>query len=72
MKTLIVDDVQANCRVLKALISPFATCEMVTTGREAIDAFQDAWKVNEPYQLICLDIMLPDYNPKKGIWILRW
>ena len=36
MKTLIVDDVQANCRVLRALISPFATCETATTGREAI------------------------------------
>jgi two-component system, chemotaxis family, chemotaxis protein CheY len=71
MKTLIVDDVPANCRVLKALISPFGSCETAATGREAIDAFQAAWKVNNPYQLICLDIMLPDYSGIKVLEVIR-
>lgn len=71
MKTLIVDDVQANCRVLKALLTPFGKCEMVSTGREAINAFQTAWKKDEPYQLVCLDIMLPDYDGMQVLEVIR-
>jgi len=71
MKTLIVDDVQANCRVLRGLLTPFGPCETAATGREAIDAFQSAWKAGSPFQLVCLDIMLPDFDGLQILEVIR-
>mgnify|MGYP000861215263 FL=1 len=71
MKALIVDDVQANCRMLKGLLAPFGVCEVATTGREAVVAFQRAWNAGEPFHLICLDIMLPDLDGLKVLEVIR-
>ena len=62
MHSLIVDDVRANCRALEALLTPFGPCEMAHNGRDAIDLFQYAWETKEPYDLICLDLVMPDID----------
>jgi len=71
MKVLIVDDVQANCRVLKAHLARYGECDIAATGREAVAAFQTAWINNAPYQLICLDVMLPDIDGMKVLSVVR-
>ena len=71
MKVLVVDDVQANCRVLKALLARHGECDIAMNGREAVTAFQTAWKNSAPYQLICLDVMLPDIDGMKVLEVLR-
>ena len=71
MRVLIVDDVQQNCRVMKALLAKHGECDIAATGRDAVTAFQEAWKAGNPYQLICLDIMLPDLDGIKVLAVLR-
>lgn len=71
MKALVVDDVQANCRMLKGLLAPFGACVTATSGREAVVAFQRAWNAGEPFHLICLDIMLPDLDGLKVLEVIR-
>lgn len=71
MKVLIVDDVQQNCRVMKALLAKYGDCDTAATGRDAVTAFQEAWKSGAPYQLICLDIMLPDIDGMKVLSVIR-
>lgn len=71
MHSLIVDDVRANCRALEALLAPYGACEIAHNGRDAIDLFQSAWKSEEPYDLICLDLVMPDIDGLQALAVLR-
>ncbi len=71
LKVLIVDDVPQNCRVLKALMARYGECDIAQNGREAVNAFQNAWKQGTPYQLVCMDIMLPDIDGLKVVEVFR-
>lgn len=62
MKTLIVEDDFVSRRLLQAILSPYGRCEMATNGKEAVMAFKLAWQENAPYDLICLDIMMPEMD----------
>lgn len=68
MKTLIVEDDFISRRLLQAILSPYGACEMATNGKEAVLAFKLAWEENDPYDLICLDIMMPEMD---GLGVLE-
>ena len=71
-KALIVDDVEANCRVLKACLEPFdGHADAVHEARAAIDSFHNAWKLDAPYQVIFLDVKMPQIGGIKLLQILR-
>lgn len=40
------------------ILSKYGECDTVD-GLEAVDAFMLAQKENKPYDLVCLDIMMP-------------
>jgi len=70
VRALIVEDDFASRIVMKkflAEIGPWDT-QMAIDGVEGVDAFLQAHKESEPYELICLDIMLPRVD---GINVLR-
>jgi two-component system chemotaxis response regulator CheY len=59
MRILIAEDDFASRRVILKFLSVYGECDVTVDGMEAIDAFQMALDENEPYDLICLDIMMP-------------
>jgi two-component system chemotaxis response regulator CheY len=59
MRTLIVDDDFISRKVLTGLLSPMADCDVAIDGREAIFAFKLALEENRPYDLLCMDVMMP-------------
>ncbi len=61
MKILIVDDELTSRELLKAILEPHGDVDEAADGMEAIRAFNLALS-NNPYNLICLDIMLPKMN----------
>ena len=69
MKILIVEDELTSRELLKVILEPYGTVETVADGIEAMKAFNLAL-ASQPYDLICLDIMLPKLNGQqvlKGI-----
>lgn len=69
MKILIVEDELTSRELLKVILEPYGTVETVADGIEAMKAFNLAM-ASRPYDLICLDIMLPKLNGQqvlKGI-----
>lgn len=68
MKTLIVEDDFISRVILQEYLSPFGTCDIATTGNEATWAFGYALRQDDPYELVCLDIMLP---VKDGFHVLE-
>ncbi|MFP4315680.1 MAG: response regulator [Desulfovibrionales bacterium] len=59
MKILIVEDDFISRRILHKILLPYGQCDIAVDGIEAIQAFEYAWKDGKPYDLICLDIMMP-------------
>ncbi|MBU7007182.1 response regulator [Phosphitispora fastidiosa] len=62
MKTLIVEDDFISRRLLQAILSPYGTCDTAVNGKEAVEAFTRSWEGNCPYDLICLDILMPEMD----------
>ena len=69
MKILIVEDELTSRELLRVILEPYGTVETAADGIEAMKAFNMAL-AKEPYDLICLDIMLPKMDGRqvlKGI-----
>jgi two-component system chemotaxis response regulator CheY len=68
MKTLVVEDDFAGRKLMQRYLAPFGECDSVVDGEEAVEAFELALTENDPYDLVCLDIMLPK---KDGQQVLK-
>ncbi len=71
MKTLIVEDDFTSRLILQQIFSPYGECHMAMNGKEAIDAFIIATKEGAPYNLICLDLMMPEMNGRDALKRIR-
>ena len=71
MKTLIVEDDFTSRMILQRFLAPYGSCDIAVDGNEAVQAFQLAWDENKPYDLICMDIMLPNMNGLDAIEYIR-
>ncbi len=59
MKILIAEDDFASRKFMMRFLSKYGEVDVTVDGMEAIDAFTMAFESNEPYDLVCLDIMMP-------------
>jgi len=59
MRILIAEDNFASRKVILKFLSEYGECDVTVDGMEAIDAFMMALEEGEPYDLICLDVMMP-------------
>ncbi len=62
MRALIVEDDFRSRMLLQKFLSPYFDVHIAVDGKEALQAFKLVWEEKEPYDLICLDIMLPKLN----------
>lgn len=62
LKILIVEDDFASSMIINWHLSKHGDCHVAVNGIEAIEAFRNALDEGEPYDLICLDIMMPEMN----------
>jgi len=71
MKTLIAED-DVSCYVLlKKLLSPYGECVVTVNGKEAFAAFKEAHRNMKPFDLICLDIMMPGMDGQEVLQEVR-
>ncbi|OQX08826.1 MAG: hypothetical protein BWK76_23055 [Desulfobulbaceae bacterium A2] len=71
MKCLVVEDEFISRTLLTELLSSYGTCHVATNGLEAVEAFQNAMEDGQPYDLICLDIMMPHLNGQEALQRIR-
>ncbi len=71
MKTLIVEDDFTSRLLLQELLKSFGTFHIAVNGREAVGAVRAALKSGEPYDLICLDIMMPEMDGQQALKEIR-
>lgn len=59
LKILIAEDELPHRRILQYMLEPYGSCDTAVNGEEAVDAFCESMQRGTPYDLICLDIMMP-------------
>lgn len=71
MRILIAEDDRLSRVFLKKFLSSYGTCDVAVDGMEALDAFMEAVKQKEPYDLLSLDIMMPRVDGLKVLKAIR-
>lgn len=71
MKILIAEDDLTSRKVIAKLLSAYGECDVTVDGIEAVDAFVIALDIGIPYDLICLDVMLPKVDGVKALLTIR-
>lgn len=71
MKSLVVEDDFAARKLMQRWLSQVSDCDIAVNGIEAVDAFNEALTNGDPYDLICLDIMMPQMDGHQALEAIR-
>ena len=71
MKTLIVEDDFTNRLLLQTLLARYGECHIAVNGKESVEAFRLATVNAVPYDLVCMDILMPEMDGKEAVKQLR-
>ena len=71
MRALIAEDDLASRKFILKILEPFGDCDFTVNGVETLDAFLLALDELKPYDLICLDIMMPKADGMKVLKTIR-
>ncbi|WP_421901684.1 response regulator [Maridesulfovibrio sp.] len=71
MRILIVEDELASRKFLTHVMTSYGECDAVEDGAEAVQAFTEALESGNRYDLICLDIMMPEMDGQEALKEIR-
>jgi two-component system chemotaxis response regulator CheY len=71
MRILIVEDDFVGRKVMHQLLLEYGECDVAVDGVEAVKAFDLAWEANQPYDVMFLDIMMPNMSGHEALKIIR-
>ncbi|MBN2412667.1 response regulator [candidate division KSB1 bacterium] len=71
MRILVVDDDYVSRTKLKSLLSAYGDCDAVDNGEIALKMFEKAYKESVPYNLITMDIEMPDLSGQEVVHSIR-
>jgi two-component system chemotaxis response regulator CheY len=71
LRTLLVEDDFTSRLLLQTFLSRYGDCHVAVNGREAVDAFRLAAEQGLTYDLICMDIMMPEMDGPEAVRRIR-
>ncbi|MFW6303303.1 MAG: response regulator [Candidatus Sumerlaeota bacterium] len=71
MNILIVEDSFVSRTVLQHMLEPYGDIHVAVNGKEAVEAVQVAIEAEKPYDLLCLDIMMPEMDGQQALEEIR-
>ncbi|HAS82691.1 MAG TPA: response regulator [Verrucomicrobia bacterium] len=71
MKTLIAEDDFTSRLLLITLLKSYGQIDIAMNGKEAVEAVRLAIDADKPYDLICLDIMMPEMDGQQALKVIR-
>lgn len=71
LKILVAEDDEANRKFLSKLLAKFGEVTVVADGFQAVKSYMQAMDDKEPYQLVCLDVMMPRIDGYKALDAIR-
>ena len=71
MKILVAEDDFASRKFMAKYLQKYGDCDITVDGEEAVDAFLMATEDEEPYDLVCLDVMMPVLDGYQALKAIR-
>lgn len=71
MRILIVEDDFVGRKIMHKLLMEYGECDIAVDGAEAVKAFDLAWEAGNPYDVLFLDIMMPNMSGHEALNIIR-
>ena len=71
MRILLAEDDFVTRKFMTNFLSKYGECDVTVDGMEAVDAFMMALEDDEPYDLVCLDIMMPNMDGYQALMGIR-
>ncbi|MBC7961035.1 MAG: response regulator [Vallitaleaceae bacterium] len=71
MRILIAEDDRISREFLFKVLKRYGECDLTVDGFEALDSYLISIKDNEPYDLLCIDIMMPKFDGLKVLKAIR-
>ena len=71
MKSLIAEDDLTSRTLLESYLKVYGAINVAENGKEAVEAVRLALEANEPYDLVCLDIMMPEMDGQEALKQIR-
>jgi two-component system chemotaxis response regulator CheY len=71
MRTLVVEDDFTSWLILQSVLSKYGECHVAVNGKEALAAVVAAREVGKNYDLICMDIMMPEMDGQTAVRKIR-
>jgi two-component system chemotaxis response regulator CheY len=71
VNTLIVEDELTSRAILREFLKCFGVPHIAINGKEAVDAVSAALQTGAPFDLICLDIMMPEMDGQEALKRIR-
>ncbi|QJB58209.1 response regulator [Pseudodesulfovibrio sp. zrk46] len=71
MRALIVEDEFLSRKILRSFLMTLFEVDIVVNGREAVEAFKLAHTEGKPYDLILMDIMMPEVDGVEALSKIR-
>ena len=71
MRILLAEDDYVTRKAMDTFLSKYGECDVTVNGMEAVDAFMLALEEEEPYDLVCLDVMMPVMDGYQALMGIR-
>ena len=71
MRILLAEDDYVTRKFMTGFLSKYGECDVTVDGMEVVDAFMMALEDEEPYDLVCLDIMMPVMDGYQALMGIR-
>jgi two-component system, chemotaxis family, chemotaxis protein CheY len=71
MRSLIAEDEPTSQRILTTGLGKYGECDLVENGRDAVEAVKTAVDAGTPYDLVCLDILMPEMDGQEALRKIR-
>ena len=68
---LIAEDDMVSRIILQGFLRKYGSAHVAVNGKEAVKAVSMAFAEGEPYDLICLDIMMPEMDGRAALEKIR-
>jgi two-component system, chemotaxis family, chemotaxis protein CheY len=71
MRVLIVEDEPVSRKLLESMMKPYGECSTAENGEEAFEVFCTALETGRPFDLVLLDIMMPEVDGQEALEAIR-
>ncbi|BBD08264.1 response regulator [Desulfovibrio ferrophilus] len=71
MRFLVVEDDFTSRKLLQRILSPYGDVDVAVNGKEAVEAYEISLTNEAPYDLVCMDIMMPEMDGQEALKKIR-